>query len=203
MANGLENTSNTFVGNSNVGWTKNGTKRLRYILLLKNGAVSPYLLSDTFIQELTLHMGKWHDTWLRIMCPFSHRLCKGTLPPLHWKPETELKILTSGKFSGSKIKWDRSKIRYLRNTDVRCRWLIRLQFPLWGWFLGCCCFFFFFNAHSDFWLHHLDPVLLCYLCRFWVVFPDWLWLSSRAKQREGCPTSQWANTKPAANAYCT
>lgn len=58
MANGLENTSNTFVGNSNVGWTKNGTKRLRYILLLKNGAVSPYLLSDTFIQELTLHMGK-------------------------------------------------------------------------------------------------------------------------------------------------
>lgn len=73
-----------------------------------------------------------------------------------------------------------------------CRWITRLQFPLLS----------LFYFHADFQVHHLDPVPLCYLCEFWVVFPVWLWLSIRANQREGCSTSQRADTQPAASGYC-
>lgn len=128
----------------------------------KTVAVFPCFLSEAFIWELMLHMVNGKVTWhlAQNSVSFSHRLCKGTLqwyPNKHWKPEIELQILTSGKFTGNRIKWDRSKVLYLRNTDVHCSWLTRLQFPLWR-------FFFMPIATSD------SIILILCLCATFVGF---------------------------------
>lgn len=65
MASGLENTSNAFVGNSNIRMTENATKRLRYILLLKMVLFS--------LRHVHAGVDIAHGIWGRDMTPGSEQ----------------------------------------------------------------------------------------------------------------------------------